>query len=118
MRRALIPVVLAIGLALSSCADDTSTPESDDTASGGYSQEVRDNFLSSCLQNATNSSNGAVSEQQLRATCECILGKVELEYSESEFAEFEQRLLSGEASDEESARLEGWSTECAEESAQ
>ena len=118
MRRALLPLVLAAGLALGGCADDPSTPPADEAASTGYSQDVRDNFLSSCLENATNSATGEVSEQQLRATCECILGKVELEYSESEFAEFEQRLLSGEATDEESARLAGWSTECAEESAQ
>lgn len=56
--------------------------------------------------------NGAAQEQ-LTQTCACILGKVEQEYSEAAFAAFEQRLLGGSASEQESDRLVSWSTECA-----
>ncbi|MCW2678839.1 MAG: hypothetical protein JWM62_240 [Frankiales bacterium] len=80
----------------------------------GYSQEVRGNFLDSCLDNATNSAKGATTEEQLTQTCECILGKVEQEYSQTEFADFEKRLLGGTASDEERGQLVNWSTECAQ----
>ena len=81
----------------------------------GYSQEVRENFLKSCLENATNTAKGAATEEQLTQTCGCILGRVQEEYSQAEFADFEQRLLGGKASDEESGRLVRWSTDCARE---
>jgi len=115
MRRALL--VLAL-LGLTACAggaDEDAAPRrtSTPTPTTGYSQEVRGNFLASCLENATNTANGAASQEQLTQTCECILGKVEQEYSQSEFADFEKRLLGGEASEKESGRLVDWSTECA-----
>ena len=117
MPRALLPWVLLAAGMLAGCADARPGAAPDQTSSptaAGFSQEVRDNFLSSCLDNATNSSNGDATQEQLSATCACILGKVEQEYSESEFAQFEQRLLAGEASADENEQLTTWSTECAE----
>lgn len=119
MRRALpgplLATLLLIALpALAGCGDDAApvaSPSND--ASPGYSAEVRDNFLTSCVDNARTTANGAASEEQLQSTCECILGKVETELSEKEFAQFEQRLLGGTASKQESDQLTQWSTDCA-----
>jgi hypothetical protein len=117
MRRALAALLLLAALGLTGCGDDSGADAAPvrSQASGGYSDEVRSNFLASCVENATRTAEGAASEEQLTQTCECILGKVEREYSEQEFGEFEQRLLGGNASDEESGRLVNWSTECAQE---
>lgn len=120
MRRALLCLGLLVAFALTGCGGGSpdAAPDGDATPSAaGYSAEVRENFLTSCIDNATNAAGGAASEEQLTQTCECILGKVEQEYSEAEFAEFEQRLLGGEASEQENAQLVGWSTSCAEEAA-
>ena len=114
MRRALPLLALSATLALAGCGGGS------DDASGGsrYSSEVRENFLDSCLQNATNTAGAQASQEQLTRTCECILGKVEAEFSEKDFRRFEERLLSGTASDAESTKLVDWSNECAQESTQ
>ena len=113
-----LPVLVVAMVALTGCAGDApplsaATPTA---ASSGYSQAVRGNFLTSCVDNARTTADGAASEQQLESTCECILGKVETEYSEAEFAGFEQRLLGGAASQAENDQLVAWSTACADES--
>lgn len=96
-------------LSLTGCSEDAApTPER-----SAFSSDVRDNFLASCVENATATSQGAVSEEQLATTCECILGKVEQEYEEAEFRAFEQRLVDGSATEEENAQLEQWSSACA-----
>ena len=117
MRRALPRLAVLAALALTGCGDGGSSEEADGSAGGRYSSEVRENFLDSCLENATNSANGQADEEQLIRTCECILGKVEAEYSEQEFAQFEQRLLGGDASEAESGRLVSWSNDCAKSAA-
>jgi hypothetical protein len=120
MRPALPCLALVTAVALTGCGGGSpdAAPDGDATPSAaGYSADVRENFLTSCIDNATNTAGGAASEEQLTQTCECILGKVEQEYSEAEFAEFEQRLLGGEASEQENSQLVGWSTSCAEEAA-
>ena len=122
MRRVLTGPLLATALALTACSggDTTVTSTPGDTtqepsaAAASFSAEVRTNFLDSCIENARNTADGAATDEELTSTCECILGRVEQEYSEAEFAEFEQRLLSGEASEQESGQLVDWSTECAE----
>lgn len=118
MRR---PAVLLLSvLALAACGDSGSgdaLPDASASAGAPYSTEVRENFLTSCLDNATKEAGGSASREQLTQTCECILGKVEQEYSEAEFAEFEQRLLGGDASEQENAQLVGWSQECAQDAA-
>ena len=108
-------LVLAAVVALSACSNE-SPPEPDPTPNA-FSADVRQNFLTSCIENAAETAGEAADEEQLGATCECILAKVEQEYDEAEFAQFEQRLLDGSASEAESAQLEQWSTSCAEESA-
>ena len=115
----LLPLLLlAAGLTGCGGSDPVAAPESDPTPSAStYSEQVRGTFLDACLDNAKNTASGAVSEEQLRTTCECILGKVEQEYSEAEFARFEQRLLGGGASAQESGQLTTWSTDCAREAA-
>ena len=117
MRRPLAVLALAAGLALSGCSDEPE-PEAGAVPSAtaaSFSASVQENFLSSCVENATRTSDGAATPEQLQQTCRCILGKVEQEYSEAEFTEFEKRLLGGSASDEESGRLVSWSTACAKE---
>ena len=109
MRR-LLPPLLLLALTLTGCGDDAPAESAD-----RFSSEVRENFLDSCLDNAKKTSQGAATEEQLTQTCECILGKVEQEYSEAEFRSFEERLLGQTATDEETAQLAGWSTECAEQ---
>ena len=111
MPRLLPALLVGAALALSGCSD-SSEPEPEPT---GFSADVRRNFLSSCVENATKTSQGRASEEQLDTTCECILGKVEQEYDEAEFREFEQRLLDGSATEDENARLTQWSTACAQE---
>lgn len=115
------PLALLMALALAGCSgssDSADAPARDTVASPtGYPQDVRTNFLDSCLENATNTSKGAATREQLMQTCACILDEVEQEYSQAEFADFEKRLLGGTASDEESGRLVSWSTECARTSA-
>ena len=117
MRRALPALLLLVALALPGCGGgaEDAAPAPQEEQPAAYSEQVRDNFLESCIDNATNTSNGAATEEQVTRTCECILGKVEGEYSEAEFAEFEKRLLGGKASEQESARLVDWSTACARE---
>ncbi len=119
MPRALPALLILAALGLSGCGGGDAEPQAaaPTSAETGYSNAVRANFLGSCLENATRTANGAATEEQLTQTCECILGKVEGEYSETEFAEFEQRLLGGKASDEESGRLVNWSTACAKDAA-
>ena len=114
MRSALPLLALAATLALSGCGGDAENTAGD----GRYSVDVRENFLESCLDNARNATAGRADEQQLTQTCECILGKVEADYSEEEFTQFEQRLLGGTASDAESSRLVTWSNDCSREAAQ
>jgi curli biogenesis system outer membrane secretion channel CsgG len=108
MRCALPRLALLAVLALAGCGGEPA-----EQVDGRYSADVRKNFLDSCLENAINSAAGRADEEQLAQTCACILGKVEAEYSEQEFTEFEQRLLGGTASDAESAQLVGWSNDCA-----
>ena len=108
-------LLLASAVVLAGCANET-VPEPAPSPQA-FSAEVRENFLTSCIENAAATAGDAADEDQLGATCECILGKVEQEYDEAAFAEFEQRLLNETATAEESAQLEQWSTSCAEESA-
>ena len=115
MRRALAVLAAAGVVALSACSPDSTGDKEPGGTPATYSSSVRDNFLSSCVENATRTSDGAATPEQLQQTCRCILGKVEQEYSEAEFTEFEKRLLGGGASDEESGRLVRWSTDCAKE---
>lgn len=118
MRRALPCLALVAALALTGCGGGGSSDEQEGASAGGrYSSEVRENFLDSCLENATNSANGQAGEEQLIRTCECILAKVEAEYSEKEFTQFEQRLLGGNASEAESGQLVRWSNDCAKSAA-
>jgi hypothetical protein len=109
MRRAL---ALVAALALAGCGGSSEQRASSD---GRYSADVRENFLDSCLENATNSANGRAGEEQLTQTCECILGEIEAEYSEQEFTQLEQRLLGGTATNAESGRLASWSDDCAKQ---
>ncbi len=120
MRRPLPALALLAVLGLTGCSSGSpasAPPPEAAPASTGYSQLVRTTFLDACVDNARNTADGAATDEQLTQTCECILGKVEQQYSESEFAEFEKRLLGGDASDEESGRLVNWSTDCAREAA-
>lgn len=112
MRRAATSLALVAALAVAGCGSEPDAPT--EQASGRYSADVRTNFLDSCVRNATNSATGEVDEQQLTSTCECILEKVEAQYSEAEFAQFEQRLLGGTASDADSQQLVAWSNDCAQ----
>ena len=109
-------LLLVTALALTGCSSDD-VPEPDPTPNA-FSAEVRENFLSSCVENAAATAGDSADEEQLGATCRCILGKVEQEYDEAEFAAFEQRLVDETASEAENAQLEQWSTECAQESSQ
>ena len=111
MPRLLPALVVGAALALTGCSG---SPEPEPEPSG-FSADVRRNFLSSCVQNATKTSQGRASQEQLDTTCECILGKVEQEYDEAEFRAFEQRLLDGSATEDENVRLTEWSTSCAQE---
>ncbi len=111
------PLLLLTALVLAGCSGDSS-PEAGPSRGAqasptGYAEDVRTNFLDSCVENATNTSRGAATQEQLSQTCTCILGKVEQEYSQAEFADFEKRLVAGDASEQESGRLVTWSTECA-----
>ena len=123
MRRVGCSSLVALALALSGCASDTppATAQGESRTSPSarvaFSAEVRGNFLDSCVENAKATAGDSATTEQLLQTCECILGKVEQEYSESEFADFEKRLLDGTASEQENDQLVGWSTDCAEGSA-
>ncbi len=114
MRR-LLPALLLAALALTSCGDDDPAAPAAGDSPGRFAADVRENFLESCVQNAKETSDGDATDEQLQQTCECILGKIEREYSEAEFAAFEQRLLGDTASEEETSQLAQWSTDCAEE---
>jgi hypothetical protein len=122
MRRSLPAVLLAGAALLSACGGDTTepAPANEETTpataqAARFPEQVRGTFLDSCVENATQTAGGSASEQVLQQTCECILGRVEKEYTQTEFAAFEQRLLGGTASAEESGRLTAWSTACAED---
>jgi hypothetical protein len=105
--------VLALTVVVSGCTGGgEQEPRS---AAATYSADVRETFLSSCVENATRTSDGTATAAQLQQTCTCILGKVEQTYSEAEFTAFEKRLLGGDAAPEESSRLVDWSTACAKE---
>lgn len=108
-------LLLATALALTACSSEN--PPEPSPSSQAFSAEVRENFLTSCVENAAATAGDAADEEQFGTTCRCILGKVEQEYDEAEFADFEQRLLNETATAQESAQLEQWSTSCAEESA-
>ena len=115
MRRGLLVLAAAGAVVLSGCTGDSAGDDEPGATAATYSASVRDNFLRSCVENATRTSDGSATPAELQATCRCILAKVEQEYSEAEFRAFEERLLGGKASDEESGRLVGWSTACAKE---
>ena len=120
MHRVLLALLLVLSGGAVACAEGevalpARTPEATTTA---YAADVRRNFLDSCLENATRTAEGSASREQLVTTCECILGRVEQEYTQAGFAAFEKRLLGGMASDAESKRLVGWSTDCAREASQ
>lgn len=110
-------LLLVAAVSLTGCSSETVPVPEPDPSPNAFSAEVRDNFLTSCVENATAAAGDAADDGQLDATCACILGKVEQEYDEAEFAEFEQRLLDETASTAESAQLEQWSTTCVQESA-
>lgn len=106
----LVAVVTLSGCSSGDDSEPAPTPDA-------FSAEVRENFLSSCVENAAATAGDAADEDQLDATCRCILGKVEQEYDEAGFEEFEQRLVDETATEQERVQLEQWSTECAEENA-
>lgn len=108
-------LLLVAVLTLTGCSSGTGSEPS--PTPDAFSAEVRETFLSSCVENAAATAGDAADEGQLDATCRCILGKVEQEYDEAGFAAFEQRLLDETATEQESAQLEQWSTECAEQHA-
>lgn len=80
--------ILAIGCGGSSSSDGGSF--------GAYPAEVRTNFLDSCVLNSGASTDAEMSQAQ--DICECTLGKIEKEFSLSEFNEAEQALMAGRAS--------------------
>lgn len=105
-------------LALTGCGGTAATEGPDDApAPAGFPSDVRDGFLASCVANARNTASEQVAQEQLVRTCDCLLGKVEQDFSASGFADFERRLLGGQASTSERAQLRQWSTSCATEEA-
>ena len=74
---------------------------SDDTGSSGggddsgYPQDIRDTFTSNCVSSAEASSGGVVMDYE--ALCECVLGKIEDQYTLAEFVEAEQAMSNGDS---------------------
>ena len=107
-------LLVLLALALSACSGEDPPPSPEPAR---FSADVRSNFLTSCVDNAAAEAGADADPARLRTTCECILQKVEQEYDEASFAAFEQRLMDGSATEQESTQLEQWSTTCAEENA-
>ena len=77
-----------------------------------YPAENREVFLASCLDNARKTADGNATDEVLRESCRCVLRQMEDHYTFKEFAELEQDLVAGRASDVDSGRLLNWATRC------
>jgi hypothetical protein len=78
-----------------------------------YSRTIENNFLNSCVQNATQTAGAAGAGKDFHAICQCTLSKVESQYSESRFRSLEQQLAANQAPSADSNRLEQDAMDCA-----
>jgi hypothetical protein len=67
-----------------------------DSESAAYPSDVRDNFLTSCVQNAALSGGGE--EADYEDVCGCLLDEIEARFTVEEFAAAEEAMAAGEAS--------------------
>jgi hypothetical protein len=121
------PVSAALlALLLAGCGDDggsddeaadepTSTTTSTTEATGGFPPEVQRNIVDGCLTSARATAGPEAPEDLLRASCECVLERVQEEYSAEEFAELEAKLQAGTATDAEAGALTNLGVDCARE---
>jgi hypothetical protein len=83
---------------MAGCGSSSSSTEenSADSESAAYPSDVRDNFLTSCVQNAALSGGGE--EADYEDVCGCLLDEIEARFTVEEFAAAEEAMAAGEAS--------------------
>lgn len=89
LRTVLTVTVLALGAP--GCGGDSNNGVA---SAGGWPEEVRANFLRSCVASA----EAAGLTEGARDYCECTLGRLEESLTAEEFAEAESAILRGEES--------------------
>lgn len=94
MRSIAVCVVLA--LALAGCGGSSSDDGDASPNVASWPEEIRDNFSAACVVGAE--ASGADSGEA-EDYCACVLSELESRYTAEEFAEAEQKMLNGEATD-------------------
>jgi hypothetical protein len=73
MRKPLVAALLAL-VALAGCTS-SNTKDDSKKGTGKYAENVRTNFIDSCIKTAVKTGDGK--EADYRKTCACVLGKIE-----------------------------------------
>ena len=62
-----------------------------DDEGDGYPAEVVSSFMASCEPSAVESSQGALTAEEARTTCRCVIDELQQTLSLDEFREFDER---------------------------
>lgn len=87
-----IAVILVLAAALTGCSTDSQGGDDVNV----WPEEIRANFSEACVAGAEES--GADSGEA-QSYCSCVLSELQRRYSAADFAEAEQKMLNGEATD-------------------
>jgi hypothetical protein len=72
MRKTITIAIAALAIGLTGCATDKDNAN----ITGNYKPEVKDNFVNSCTDASVK--GGSADRTQARATCQCIIDKLEV----------------------------------------
>jgi hypothetical protein len=92
MVAALLAVLLTAGLIAAGCGGGDGGDDGD-----GYPADVVSNFLASCEPSAVESSQGALTAEDAREICRCVVDELQQTLPLDDFREYEARLREGEA---------------------
>ena len=87
---------MVLALALAGCGGSSGDDGDASPDIASWPEEIRDNFSAACVVGAE--ASGADSGEA-EDYCACVLSELESRYTAEEFAEAEQKMLNGEATD-------------------
>jgi hypothetical protein len=82
----LLAFMLAAVLIASGCGGGD-----DDEGGGGYPAEAVSNFMASCEPSAVEGSEGALTAEEARTICRCVIDDLQQTLSLDEFLEYDER---------------------------